>query len=731
MIKASARRRTFIKQLTRGVGVIAAPSTASYLVSACGDGGGYSGANGGGNASANGSTAITAQDLAEKIKVTPTAASATLRIQARQVQWVPSVNPIKPNAWVYVQTGVTPAGILGTHYGPTFNVRRDTAFSMTWVNEIPVATPGARLLADPPLRLPLPNGLCGSVTLQSSVALVTHLHGIRAKANSDGSPIQPMSYAGNPYGFPTQLTYSYPNVQRGAMLWYHDHALDNTGQNVHAGLVGLYFIRDGFDDRVLSAVGGANNEIPIVLQDRVLNPDQVSIDYAATMLDTATASRPEALGQTIFVNGHPAGDISILRAIWRLRVLNASNSRTYALALYDPAALASGSGHIWYSDCLHLIGADGGLLSRSVSLSPVDVLLIAPGQRRDIVLDLTTVDYTVRSLRLVNLSIASAVDASSVSPEAIFTTLAESVLKPSLADYTAADQGLYSALDLPLAFIGNLQLQFPASSNNVIFPNQRAAILNAIETSLTDAAPDTDFAWNGVALGPKSGIAFGPNRFVLPISNTEGFTPIEIGNSLQGWGDVQLFEMQDSRILPSADNAMWQLPFAIDLATPNNPAPGNASASQNSYSIARRSFFQRRSNPDITIAGRYPALHTPTISAKGGTYERWYVANIGNSQPLTSTAGTPDMHPFHIHLVNFVVTRRWELDAGVVGGFTPIAPTDLDLDRIARQDTVLIPSGQIVELLVYYPAGYAGDFMYHCHLLEHEDKCMMSTYRLA
>jgi hypothetical protein len=341
------------------------------------------------------------------------------------------------------------------------------------------------------------------------------------------------------------------------------------------------------------------------------------------------------------------------------------------------------------------------------------------------------VDYTVRTLRLVNLSIASAVDATPTNPEAIFTTLAESILKPSSGDYSAADQALYAALNLPLSFVGNLQLQFPASSSNFIFPGQRAAILSAIEATLVEAAPDSDFSWNGVTLGPKAGVSFGPNRLVLPISNTEGFTPIEIGNSLQGWGDVQIFEMQDSRFVPDADNAMWQLPFSVDLATPSNPAPGNASPTQTSYSIARRSFFQKRTNPDITIAGRYPALHSPTISAKGGTYERWYVANIGNSQPLTSTAGTPDMHPFHIHLVNFVVTRRWELDANAVGGFTPLAATDLNLDRIARQDTVLIPSGQIVELLVYYPAGYAGDFMYHCHLLEHEDKCMMSTYRLA
>ena len=45
-------------------------------------------------------------------------------------------------------------------------------------------------------------------------------------------------------------------------------------------------------------------------------------------------------------------------------------------------------------------------------------------------------------------------------------------------------------------------------------------------------------------------------------------------------------------------------------------------------------------------------------------------------------------------------------------------------------DTVTIPSNQMVELLVHYPLGYSGDFAYHCHILEHEDNCMMSHYHV-
>lgn len=51
-------------------------------------------------------------------------------------------------------------------------------------------------------------------------------------------------------------------------------------------------------------------------------------------------------------------------------------------------------------------------------------------------------------------------------------------------------------------------------------------------------------------------------------------------------------------------------------------------------------------------------------------------------------------------------------------------------DGIARQDTVTIPSNQIFELLVHFPPGYSGDYVYHCHLLEHEDTCMMSHFHV-
>ena len=84
------------------------------------------------------------------------------------------------------------------------------------------------------------------------------------------------------------------------------------------------------------------------------------------------------------------------------------------------------------------------------------------------------------------------------------------------------------------------------------------------------------------------------------------------------------------------------------------------------------------------------------------------------------------MHPLHIHLVQFVVLRRWAL----IGQTLQLLPPD-PLDGIARQDTVVIESNTILELLLYYPPGYSGNYVYHCHITEHEDYCMMSSFRVS
>jgi FtsP/CotA-like multicopper oxidase with cupredoxin domain len=704
---AGVQRRTFL--VWSGWAVGAFPGGAALSLVACGG---------------SDSTPETAAPLSDPV-VIESPANLSISIQARQVQWVVGKSPAEANAWVFVADAVSPAtGVLGNYLGPFMNVRRNDALTVTWTNTIGASTKVPARLADPPINVPLDLGMCGRVLNQSPVGLSIHLHGARVQSDADGWPLTPVSFAGNPYGFPQSHQDAYPNAQRGTMLWYHDHAMDRVGRHVHAGLAGAYCIRDAADDALLALLGGRAQERLFVISDRVLTADQTGIDYDAGIPHDFSLSnvgsddavgRPEFLGNIVLVNGHPAPDLTLARSAWRLRVLNLSNARTYALALCDPDAIAAKTGRVWYTSQLRLIGGDGGLIGASVPLGDTDTLVIAPAQRRDIVIDLTGLPVTLTRLRLVNVSLRYllAVDARTL--EAIYTTYDDSVLAPTDPQFNASDQTLYEALDGPIAVLAEVAL-IAAPANALPAPSAAA-----IDDVLAGAADEDDFEWNGTQMGRVPGATLGTNRLVLLISNTER---LEVGtavNGISGWSDVQIFEME-------AAGSDWFLPFSVDLATTSEPAAGDVAPTVQGYKLGRRSFFAQELNPDITLAKAYPALHAATINAKGGTYERWYVGNLNNSQPLDAAAGAPDMHPFHIHLVNFIVLRRWALDDS--GAFAPVALSELNLDRIGRQDTVMIPSNGLVELLVHYPAGYTGDFAYHCHILEHEDNCMMSHFHV-
>ncbi|WP_235046864.1 multicopper oxidase domain-containing protein [Arthrobacter nitrophenolicus] len=75
-------------------------------------------------------------------------------------------------------------------------------------------------------------------------------------------------------------TYHYSNNQDAAGLWYHDHALGITRLNVYAGLAGGYLLRDtpgpggtGIDTGDGTHLPPPPYEVPLIIQDRMFNPD--------------------------------------------------------------------------------------------------------------------------------------------------------------------------------------------------------------------------------------------------------------------------------------------------------------------------------------------------------------------------------------------------------------------------------------------------------------------------
>jgi len=90
-----------------------------------------------------------------------------------------------------------------------------------------------------------------------------------------------------------------------------------------------------------------------------------------------------------------------------------------------------------------------------------------------------------------------------------------------------------------------------------------------------------------------------------------------------------------------------------------------------------------------------------------GSTEIWEIHNF-----------TADAHPIHIHLVQFEVVNREIADTGVVRG-----PESWET---GFKDTVISYPGEITRVKARF--DIAGLYVWHCHILEHEDNEMMRPY---
>lgn len=85
---------------------------------------------------------------------------------------------------------------------------------------------------------------------------------------------------------------------------------------------------------------------------------------------------------------------------------------------------------------------------------------------------------------------------------------------------------------------------------------------------------------------------------------------------------------------------------------------------------------------------------------------------------------SPMPHPMHLHGRSFRVTgRSWD-DDGLAAAWQTI---EAGVIETGLRDTVLVWPGQRVQITVPF-AEHLGYFLYHCHILEHEDSGMMRNF---
>ncbi|MGE7762214.1 multicopper oxidase family protein [Peribacillus sp. NPDC097895] len=109
-----------------------------------------------------------------------------------------------------------------------------------------------------------------------------------------------------------------------------------------------------------------------------------------------------------------------------------------------------------------------------------------------------------------------------------------------------------------------------------------------------------------------------------------------------------------------------------------------------------------------------------TENAKLGSTEIWYLINL-----------TTDTHPIHVHLIDFLVIDRRPFDVdkynkeGVIHYTGPAIPPEPQ--ERGGKDTVRANPRQVTRIIMNF-GPYTGRYVWHCHILEHEDYEMMRPY---
>jgi spore coat protein A len=512
-----------------------------------------------------------------------------------------------PKTTVY---GYAPVGQKPTLPGPTFIAESNRTVHAVFNNRLPT---GDKTLAEGGHLLPVDATLLSEDMLALPAGekpIVTHLHGSHVEWQSDGYPDAWYTQRGRRGEFWRKAQHTFDNSQVGGTLWYHDHAHGITRLNVYAGLAGMYLLRDETErelvrEKVLPAEA---YETELVIQDKFFTDDgQLFMD---TRAEPENGIIPSIFGDFILVNGVPWPVMDVEPRKYRFRIVNASDSRIYVLAL------SSG-------DPLLVVGSELGLLPQAV---PVTRLPIGPGERYDVVVDL-----------------GGAAQGTEV------------ILRNHGVDGTL--RGFRSGTT-----VTNRPTDDAFGFGAPINPATTGQVMKLRVSRPRSSKPDASVV---------AGTALGPALPTLTATKTRGVIAFNGRDNMHNRNREMLGSLEEGTML-------WHEPVTERIAK--------------------------------------------------GTTEIWEIYNTG-----------PVVHPIHIHLVDFHVLDRSpftftstpkEMHHGVTGAVIEVTgtgtPRPPESYEVGRKDTVLTYPGEVTRVIANFDR--TGNYVWHCHLLHHEDHEMMRPF---
>jgi spore coat protein A len=337
-------------------------------------------------------------------------------------QWLGLVNPITQQ-----HLNTTVWGYNGSYPGPTIVAKKDIPISVYWHNNLVNGSnqPLPHLL---PIDRSIDWAFGNDPNWQNyGVPVVTHVHGGHTESASDGLPDQwfTPNFAMKGPGFikGDAQPFYYHNDQEAATIWYHDHALGVTRLNVYAGLAGYYIITDQNEMNLQATnnLPAAPYDLGLAIQDRMFTssgqlyypstPEEEGVSYPSIL--------PEMFGDFILVNGMTWPVLDVEPRQYRFRLLNGSDSRFYNLFFSSLQPFIQ-------------IGSDQGLLRSPFTINQ---MLIAPGERKDIIIDFSDPALWGQTIILKNNAKTPYPKGTPTDPQTTGRIMAFRVNKPLNANY--------------------------------------------------------------------------------------------------------------------------------------------------------------------------------------------------------------------------------------------------------------------------------------------------------
>ncbi len=215
-----------------------------------------------------------------------------------------------------------------TYLGPAIRVRKGQRVRVQYTNELP----------------------------GNAEQSIIHWHGLHLPERMDGHPRDAIA-PGKTY------TYEFQVTDRAGTYWFHPHPHERTAAQVYMGLAGLFIVTD--EEEAAAGLPAGAYDVPLILQDRSFDKDNQLAYISDPMGSGMTQIMMGFLGERIVVNGKADFTLPVATRVYRLRLLNGSNSRIYKLGWADGTPLT-------------VVGTDGGLLEKPVQKKYVT---LAPGER--------------------------------------------------------------------------------------------------------------------------------------------------------------------------------------------------------------------------------------------------------------------------------------------------------------------------------------------------------------